>query len=589
MPQIARSVKDNEAVTGICVELDQSEYLLYNPIELTNAHTGGKNLIFTSSREGETVALSGGVQIKGFELFDRAKDIYRAPVQAGVNSRQLYVDGVKAVRARSKGELSDCTNLGKTSQEWGLLTSDISIMDYKYPIEIELKFHDKWTCRMVMPDFVQKYSEDRVKIGFNVSYETPYSFWHNFIYNNNTPIDTPVYIENAYELLDECGEWYLDTHENYIYYKPRPFENIKTAKVILPVTEQLIVMNGTEDEPVSNISFENIEFKSTTWNRPTELKGWDGQQNFICGRLSSTGSLIDGAVELNNIQNIDFTGCKFDQIGSIGLKMIGVVKDCDITLCEFYDISGSAYALGEVGYGEIRQTNKIENINFTNNYIHGVAKDYHSASAISLGYPTKTVIKNNELCDGSYSGMHIGYGWTSEEECIISDVDIENNYIHDFLNSDLYDGGGIYTLGSTGGTEDNPNTIKGNYIKDIKGGYGPIYPDEGSSYWHVSDNVIDQKDYNSWYIEHTGETVPAYWIHNWSTTTRYITCDTNYSTTSETRFSWSAPDKGYGIGNLYKAPEVYPEAHWPQMALDIINNSGIEESKRSHFDSLCEK
>ena len=41
-----------------------------------------------------------------------------------------------------------------------------------------------------------------------------------------------TWIENAYELLDEPGEWYLDRSRHELFYRPRPGEDLATARVV---------------------------------------------------------------------------------------------------------------------------------------------------------------------------------------------------------------------------------------------------------------------------------------------------------------------------------------------------------------------
>lgn len=59
--------------------------------------------------------------------------------------------------------------------------------------------------------------------------------------------DLPNYIENALELLDLPGEWYLDRSDKTLYYKPRPGEEMDKAEVIVPVLEKLVELRGQLD------------------------------------------------------------------------------------------------------------------------------------------------------------------------------------------------------------------------------------------------------------------------------------------------------------------------------------------------------
>lgn len=56
----------------------------------------------------------------------------------------------------------------------------------------------------------------------------------------------PIYYENAYELLDRDGEWYLDTNEGMLYYIPRMFEDINSADAILPIGEEMMILEESD-------------------------------------------------------------------------------------------------------------------------------------------------------------------------------------------------------------------------------------------------------------------------------------------------------------------------------------------------------
>ena len=60
---------------------------------------------------------------------------------------------------------------------------------------------------------------------------------------------------------------------------------------------------------------------------------------------------------------------------------------------------------------------------------------------------------------------------------------IEHNFIHELMGDGIYDGGAFYTLGNSGGTDDNPNTVMYNYVRNQLDLNAPLYSDEGTTYW----------------------------------------------------------------------------------------------------------
>jgi hypothetical protein len=54
-----------------------------------------------------------------------------------------------------------------------------------------------------------------------------------------------TWIENAYQLLTQPGQFYLDSAAGYLYYIPRPGQNMATADAELPVLTDLVDLAGT--------------------------------------------------------------------------------------------------------------------------------------------------------------------------------------------------------------------------------------------------------------------------------------------------------------------------------------------------------
>ncbi len=103
--ELVKAANDN--MTGdIQVILADGYYQLTETFTMT-AEDGGNNqhyVIWTHEGSGEAV-IGGGKQITGFTVYDAEKGIYVANAQ-GIDTRQLFVDGVRAVRAKGSVGLS---------------------------------------------------------------------------------------------------------------------------------------------------------------------------------------------------------------------------------------------------------------------------------------------------------------------------------------------------------------------------------------------------------------------------------------------------------------------------------------------------
>ncbi len=565
--------------------------------ELTTADCNENvQVIFTSYNKNNKAEFTGGKNISGtFMLYDSNKNIYRAKVDAGTQSRQLFVNGVRAVKAKNNGPLSDAVNIkqdnatgnmvtaaeakkivdaGGSVKDIGIQTSDTFLKDYKRVDDIELVFYEQWTNPRCQVASITDNGNGTILLRMDAV------GWSAMSNKGGTATTVPVYIENAIELLDEEGEWYLDSVEGYVYYKPRFFENMQTADVVLPITEKLFTLTGTNvDTPIKNISFDHIEFTETTWMRPSTENGHsDAQNNHI---RQNGDKLCDAAVEVQNGHNINFTNCDFNRLGITALKMTGAIQNCDVVGNEFCEISGSAINLGDVvGENVIRPPEEkyyITENNITDNYIHNFGVEFKSAAGISAGFPKNTNISHNEIYCGAYSGMHIGYGWATHEEkgTATENLHIKNNYIHNVLNDNIYDGGGIYTIGMTNGTRENPNLICENYFEDIGNMHGAMYTDEGSAFWKLSKNVIDMSMNLVWPGKLGSHKSTPIWLHIWTSSIHDIILEDNYSTTQAYRNAGTNIDFENAI-----LPEV---SGWQPEAKEIIANAGVTAPYKQNF------
>lgn len=556
----------------IYVILKNGEYFMDSELALGTSGGGNEDYsVIYTALETHKAVLTGAVDIDGFTLWDESKNIYRAEVGTEIDSRQLFANGIRCVRAR-RDELPE----GFSFQDGVMTAAETEFLNFKHIEDLEFSFEVHWMHDRCRVDSIDDMGDGRIR--FNMREPV----WKQMISKKYFDSTGPTYMENAYEFIDEGGEWYLDTHEGYLYYKPRSFEDMETTRFTMPVTENFITISSSSS-PVKNIDFRGIEFTQSTWMYPTTNGGLCINQNesYRIGSGTDT-AFMEGVVKLNNIDNINFYNCKFSKLGRTALKMVNGVKNCNIIGNEFCDLSAGALSVGGVSEFEENPDNVsllVENVKVENNFIHGIAVDIKSSAAVSAGFPTFTRIGNNEIYDTGYSGMHTGWGWGETLTSPTKNFEISNNYIHRILNDKIYDGGAVYMLGGTGGTSDNLNKLTENYVEDIRMPFGALYPDEGSSYWEISNNVVDLSKQPVWYPD--GNPIASRWTHIHINTINHIVYGTNYSTTSNHENS--------GTDISYQAPQVYRDANWPTAALDIIERSGIEPEYEDNFPKRLEE
>ncbi|MCU0792104.1 MAG: right-handed parallel beta-helix repeat-containing protein [Opitutaceae bacterium] len=492
-------------IGDIEIILREGDYLLERPLALTALDGGDAgHRVRYQAAPGENPRLSGARRIEGWTLHDRGRNIYRANLRAPLETRQLFVNGRRAVRARSIAGIEDI----KRHESGYTLPADAAIGTWKNPADIEFVYRHIWTNpRAGVASIDQKTDFVRITMdqpGFD-----------NGRNKGMTSIGDPWYVENAYELLDEPGEWYLDrtgavgSASYTLYYKPYDWENLRKASVVAPVLEQLVTVDGESvDAQVRNLTFHGISFLYTTWLRPSSPYGVPDAQNNVMrenfGKFKSARgdqeSIIDGAaLRLRYASGIHVTGSRFINLGGIGVCFATAgAQDNLVEGNTFFNIAANAIQIGDyVGW----ETPGTENNAFPadpkfhvarnkilNNYINRAAVEYRSAIPIGISFPRDSVVAHNEIYNSPYSGIHFGWAWDRVSKTSMGNNLIEWNRIQNSM-VELADGGAFYNLGPS--DPDHPFTVlRNNWARQTRWGQG-FYFDESTSRHEAYDNVIE--------------------------------------------------------------------------------------------------
>ena len=524
----------NATMTGdVVINLTEGTHKLDSTLNLTSFDKGtnGFNIIYQGSTTGTTI-VSGGRRITGWALHDVTKNIYKATADSGIDTRQLYVNGVRAIRARS----ADASGWSLSVSDTGKYTCPAGVASWKNITNVEVVSFWEWTSGRGPIESVS---------GTLATVAKPY--WTNRRVN-----EQPVWIENAYELLDSEGEWYLDKPLQTLYYKPRTGESMSTAEVILPVLETLV--NGAN---LSHVQFRNITFSHATWLEPNSGKGIAIEQADV---LRGSTCILPN-VKFTNCDYLIFEKNIFTHLGGTGLKLGDACHNNVVYDNTFTDISASGIALGHLP--DFNASLNAKNNIINNNHIYDVAKEYKASVGILVGYTEATRVTRNEIRNLPYTGISAGWGWNNTIESGKNN-EIAYNRIDNVMRV-LHDGGAIYTLSNQPGAQ-----VHHNYISNVLHAEGTgsssvgLYPDEGSSHMNWHHNVIDNVDR---------------WAHLWTYTITDDTVSNNFTNTNEERFDGTNTVKN---NNTYVAG-----TSWPQTALDIMKSAGRNGVLDPKFTNLA--
>ncbi len=564
----------------------RGEQYLDKTFALTEEDSGsnGYRVIYTSWGNEKPV-ISMGKHYTGFTLHDAEKNIYKTYVGGGTEARQAYFNDERRVRA---SDLFGLTNPEIDEENKCYYSEDLRLLELAYPKEVELVYYVTWMNPRLSLEEVEEMEDGRVKV---IPNQEQFEIVPAACRHSMEESWFPAYLENAYEFLDTPGEWYLNSHDGYMYYIPLASENMSDMRLTLPVGEKLITVIGASSKtPVRNITFDGIEFANTAWNAPTNERYVGTQQNNMHGGDNVRAVMPRVAVSVQNAHYVDFTNSKFTRMGCVGLAYEKAVKYCNVIGNEFCDIAGGAAFMGSPADLHLSETkadiNEFNKVN--NNYVHNIATDYKGSAAISTGFPQHSEINHNEIANLPYSGIHVGWGWTitAKTGTDLMDLEIANNHIREVQNDRVYDGACIYTV--TPSMLGGPlSSIHDNYLLNNRNAYGAIYIDNGSTRWDITKNVVDHKDITLWELSPTsGQNIMT------KEKIRYVNINTgageatkvheNYTTTNlnATTF-WDYVE----VGDNYS----YPDADWPEEAEEIIAEAGIQAPYEKNFDIASER
>lgn len=470
------------------------------PLVLKENPSRKRPLLIRAETPGKAT-ISGGIVLTASSSSEGKIKEYPKPMDSLLrNSRDLYVGNSRAVRARSilytswDNNFSAIPSLTKSNRHFKdskiEIAPDSRLMDYSGPLphlrdwrgiqDVEFVFRCAWWEKRIGVESVTENQLTFSEPGWS-TLNTPWASEGESRLNAQMPKMT--FVEGAIELLDSPSEWYNGT-ENVLLIPPTGFDSVND-EVRIARLETLLKF-----EQASNIEIQGITFSHTTWQARIKSNGFnEGQANFE--QIGSTGSPSE-SVGVYQSNNISFEDCTFKNLGGWGLAILEASKNINIQDCSFIDIAGNAIVVGSTHDKDaIEKEEHVSDVTIADSWIHKPASVYHGGVGIFVGHASKTTILNNEVCHAPYTGISIGWGWRRFDSQRIQTHKnkIEGNHVHHYLYN-MYDGGGIYTLGPQSNINDGIERgliIKNNAIHN-QGGIGNIIYSDGGSRWITIDS-----------------------------------------------------------------------------------------------------
>jgi hypothetical protein len=507
----------------------------------------GDYTITYKAAEGQRPVFSGGVAVSGWTPHDDT--LWKAPLARDHKLRALYVNDQRAVMAHGdvvqaqggwgayvvKAGQADWAWQDGTTADGILYKADALPEVVRNPSDVEIENQTTWNKNFIGVRAIVREGDCWV-----FKLQQPYGAIAQQIgWNAGLRLEGKHVIHNAFELLDEPGEFYFDRSEQMVYYSPREGEDMTAASVVAPVTQTLLriegeVLNGR----VRNLIFDGLTFAHTDYNLE-DVAGSRGKATVQTATVSKAFAnsnwhfdlyrsydVLPGAVMANGIEDVTFTRNTITHTGCEGLVMCNGIDRVRVVGNVMRDCGGSAITLGHPHHTYENDTPDLKHADgagiekekyqqgtesiprkvvIANNYLPDNAALFNGHTVITVFYANGLTIEHNWLLNCAYSGMNVGWGWCDfdgsdvanhpvwgkghrpsvlpgKPTMLAGNTTLRANRVENTM-SILADGGGIYTLGRM------PNSfIERNYIRDS---HYPIYTDEGSAHIVCRDNVIE--------------------------------------------------------------------------------------------------
>ena len=462
--------------SSVVVHIASGTYFLSRTLNITAAAGGdgvGHTVTFAGPADpaAPPAVLSAGAPVNAkWNAVPSAPGVFSAPAPAGAAGlsmvRQMWDAATGTRIPLSRSPISYAAAVGQWGAAW--TPADFPLADARaLTSESEIVLWHNWVTSQNKIDVVNV-SNCSVK-ALGMAGDPFFGAGGNFrVALQNVPLPSAL----------APGSFFFSFRD--LYYRPVSGVAPPPNSLIVEAVPEAVVISGSAAAPVVGVTLANLTVAHAAADLESScIYGGCGQQ--------SVSDAVFAAVHVSDAVGVQLTGVEIAGTGSYSVWFDTGSVASGITSSWLHDLGAGGVRVGTGNNTGSVATSPARSITVADNTVEDGGHITPAGTGIFVQEAYNTSVVHNHVHHLFYTGVAIGWTWGYAADADGSQT-VGWNHIHDIFQQELSDGGCVYNLGRSPGTQ-----IVNNLCHDVDsygyGGWG-LYTDEGSSNVTIRDNIV---------------------------------------------------------------------------------------------------